>query len=135
MRSLYDLIRSLSYPVEIHVIGVAKSAAVPLILAADRRTASPDASFLFHPWTWSVDANPGHPTDTLQQFPMQLEDDVKWGKTIIQRRTKMSAKEIGDLGLFEKARIENAEFALKHGIIHQIIERKVPANCMTWNIA
>lgn len=135
MRSLYDLFRSLSYSVEIHIAGVAKSAAVPLMLAADRRTAAPGATFLFHPWTWGVDANPGHIIDTLQQFPMQLEDDIDWAKKVMERRTKLNAAQIDELSLFNKAKIVDAEFALKHGIIHEIVERKIPTGCMTWNIA
>jgi ATP-dependent Clp protease protease subunit len=135
MRSVYDLIRSLSYPMEIHIAGMAKSAAIPLMLAADRRTASPDTAFMFHPWAWGVEANPGHSIDTLQQFPMQLEDDIRWGKRVLERRTKLTAKDIEDLELFDKARIEDAEFALRYGIIDEITERKIPAEIMSWNVA
>ena len=78
-RSLYGLLRSLRFDVEIHATGTIKSAAIQVMLAADRRTASPDTTFLFHPWVWGVDANPGHGADGLQQFPLQLEDDVAWG--------------------------------------------------------
>jgi len=116
MRSLYGLIRSLSYPVEIHLVGQAKSAAVPLMLAADRRTAAPDTTFLFHPWTWGMEPHPGHTAEGLLQFPLQLEDDVSWGKAVFQQRTSLTKSEIEVL--FEKPHVEDVHFGLKNGLIH-----------------
>jgi hypothetical protein len=84
MRSLYGLLRSLSYPIEIHATGAVKSSAVPLMLAADRRSAAPGTTFLFHPWTWGGEAHPGLTADGLQLNPMQLDDDIKWGKSILK---------------------------------------------------
>ena len=135
MRSLYDLIRSLSYPIEIHATGVIKSAAVFLMLAADRRTAAPGTTFLFHPWTWGTDLHPGHAAEGLQLFPMQLDDDVDWGKEILSERSNFSYEQMDTLELFEKPRIEDTDFALEHGLIHEAIERKIPPCIMTWNVA
>lgn len=131
MRSLYDLIRCLPYPIEIHATGVIKSAAVFLMLAADRRTAAPGTTFLFHPWTWGTELHPGHAAEALQLFPMQLEDDVDWGKQILKERCDLSNEQISILELFETPRIEDADFALKHELIHEEVERKIPPGIMT----
>ncbi len=135
MRSLYGLLRALSFPIEIHATGVVKSAAVPLMLAADRRTAAPGTTFLFHPWTWGTDLHPGHSADGLQQFPMQLNDDISWARTILEQRSKLTNAEIDRLELFETSRIEGTDFALKNELVHEVTERKIPAGIMTWNIA
>jgi ATP-dependent Clp protease, protease subunit len=135
MRSLYGLIRSLSYPVEIHATGTVKSAAVPLMLAADRRSAAPGTTFLFHPWTWGTEVHPGHTIAGLQQLPMQLDDDIKWARGAFEARSRLSNAEIDRLGLFDKPSFEDTDFALKHGLIHEVTERKIPSGIMTWNIA
>jgi ATP-dependent Clp protease, protease subunit len=135
MRSLYGLIRCLPYPIEIHAAGVVKSAAVPLMLAADRRTASPGTTFMFHPWTWSTELHPGHTAEGLQLLPMQLEDDIDWAKDILVERSNFTYEQIGDSKLFEKPIIEDVDFALERGLIHEVTERKIPPGIMTWNIA
>jgi ATP-dependent Clp protease protease subunit len=135
MRSLYDLIRSLSYPIEIHATGVIKSAAVPFILAADRRTAAPGTTFLFHPWTWGTELHPGQTLDGLQQLPLQLQDDIDWAEEIFTQRTKLTYDDITSLELFAKTRIEETDFAIEKGLIHEVVERKIPAGIMTWNVA
>jgi ATP-dependent protease ClpP protease subunit len=133
-RSLYGLIRSLSFPIEIHAVGHIESAAIPLFLAAEHRTANPDVRFFFHPWTWSTEQHPGHTADGLDQLSMRLADDVSWAKKVFASRTKLTLADIENLRLFEKARIETANFALEHGFIHEVLERKLPASIMTWNI-
>lgn len=135
MRSLYGLLRSLSYSIEVHVTGVAKSAAIPFMLAADRRTAAPDTTFLLHPWTWGTDVNPSHTIDELRQLPMNLDDEIKWGKRVLVERTKLTPENVDDFGWFEEASFEDVDFALKYGLIHEAVERKIPPGIMTWNIA
>jgi ATP-dependent protease ClpP protease subunit len=135
MRSLYDLIRSLSYPIEIHAIGAVKSAALLFMLAADRRTAAPRTTFLFHPWTWGTELHPGHTAEGLQQFPMQLEDDIEWAREVFEERSGLTQNDIDQLELFEKTRIEDADFAVQRRLIHEVVERKIPPAIMTWNIA
>jgi ATP-dependent Clp protease, protease subunit len=135
MRSLYGLIRSMSYSIEIHAVGTIKSAALPFMLAADRRTAAPDTTFLFHPWTWGTELHPGHSAEGLQQFPMQLEDDVEWARDIFEERSNLTQSDIDQLELFQKTRIEDTDFALQRGLVHEVVERKIPRGIMTWNIA
>jgi ATP-dependent protease ClpP protease subunit len=135
MRSLYDLIRCLPYPIEIHATGVIKSAAVFLMLAADRRTAAPNTTFLFHPWTWGTDLHPGHTAEGLQVLPMQLKDEIDWAKEILNERSKLTYDKISALELFKTPRIEEMDFALEYGLIHEEVERKIPPEIMTWNIA
>ena len=134
-RSLYGLIRALPFPVEINAIGAVQSAAVPLMLAADRRTASPDATFLFHPWTWGSEPHPGRSLDQLQQIPLQLEDDIRWAENTFSLRSGLKSAEIKQFELFTSVQIKDANFALKYGLVHQVIERKIPAGIITWNIA
>jgi ATP-dependent protease ClpP protease subunit len=134
MRALYDLVRSFSFAIEVHVIGGIKSAAIPFILASDRRTAAPDTSFFFHPWVWSVDAG-GHVLNVLEQPKIQLQADIDWGKKVLMARTKLTVADIGGLHLFDKGVVMDAPTALRYGIIHEIVELKIPAGVMTWNIA
>jgi ATP-dependent protease ClpP protease subunit len=133
-RSLYGLLRAVSYPIDIHAVGVIKSSAVPLFLAADRRTAAPDVEFMFHGWTWSLDQHPGQPIEELQQTAMQLSHEVKWARGVLQERAKLTSVDIDSLQLFEKPRIEGVDFALRYGLIDQAIDLKIPVGIMTWNI-
>lgn len=135
MRGLYDLFRSLSFPIDIHVVGIAKSAAIPFILASDRRTAAPDSTFFFHPWTWGIDASPGHILPVLEQPQIQLQDDINWGKKVLIARTKLTASDIDKLQLFERGVTMDAATALKYGIVHEVADLKIPCGIMTWNIA
>jgi len=73
--------------------------------------------------------------EVLQQFPMQLEDDIEWGKKILEQRTKLTADDIAERELFEKATIMDAPAAFDCGLIHGVMERKIPPGIMTWNIA
>jgi ATP-dependent protease ClpP protease subunit len=134
-RALYGLLRALAYPIEIHATGVIQSAATPLMLGADRRTCSPDATFMFHPWAWSTDAHPGRSMDELQQFPLRLDDDIKWAKNVLNERTSLKHADIERLKLFDTGTIHDANFALKNGIVHDVSYRKIPAGIFTWNIA
>lgn len=134
-RSLYGLIRSLPFPTEIHAAGTIQSAAIPLMMAADRRTCTPDTTFLFHPWVWSTDPDPGRSMDELQQFPMRIEDDVDWAKDVLDQHSGLKHPEIERLQLFTSASIEDSGFALKYGLVHDVLERKIPHGVMTWNIA
>ena len=134
MRSLYGLIRSTKYPIEIHVTGNIKSAAIPFMLAADRRSAAPGTTFLFHPWTWGTELHPGHTAEGLRQFPLQSDDDVAWGRRILKQRSLLTDADIDGMQLFEKARIEDENFALKYGMVHEIVERDIPLGIMTWNV-
>ena len=133
-RSLYGWIRTLPYPVEIHAVGVVQSAAVPLMLAADRRTSAPDAKFLFHPWTWGSDAHPGQTAAALQEVPLRLDDEIAWAKSVFLSRTSLNAENLDQMQLLETASIRDTTFALEHGFIHEATERKIPAGVPTWNI-
>lgn len=95
----------------------------------------PEASFFFHPWTWSTDTHPGHTFDALHQLPMQLIDDIEWGRAVMKERSKLTDEDIGTFELFDKARVEDTEFALRYGLVHEVVERKIPPGIMTWNIA
>jgi ATP-dependent protease ClpP protease subunit len=134
-RSLYGLLRALSYPFTIHVTGVVQSAAVPLMLAADYRTAAPGTSFLFHGWTWGVKEHPGHNPDGLQQLSLLLDDEIKWARKVFDERSNLKDADIDRLQLFTNSRIEGTDFALQYGLIHAVTEHKIPPNVMTWNIA
>lgn len=105
------------------------------MLAADRRTASPDSTFFFHPWTWGTDQHPGQTYEALHQSPMQLSDDIEWAKSVYVEQTKLTAGDIEELELFKTANIWNANMALEHGFIDEVVERKIPRGIMTWNIA
>ena len=133
-RSLYGLIRTLSYPIEIHASGVIQSAAIPLILSADHRSCTADTTFMFHPWMWGTEAHTGRTLEDLQQTPMLLEDYVKWGKQTLNDRSGLKHADIERLKLFDASKIYDANFALKNGIVHEIVERKIPAGIMTWNM-
>lgn len=135
-RSLYGLLRSLSYPIDIHASGVIQSSAIPMMLGADYRTCSPTTTFLFHPWSWGTEAHPGRTLDELQQIPMRLDDDINWAKNVLDERTSLKHADIERLKLFEAGsiHIQDANFALKNGIVHDISERKIPSGTMTWNM-
>ena len=73
--------------------------------------------------------------EVLRQLPMQLEDDIAWGKKVLEERTNLTADKIEELKLFDSAVIWDADTALEHGLIHEIVETKIPPGIMTWNVA
>jgi hypothetical protein len=63
-----------------------------------------------------------------------LDDDVAWGRRILKQRSLLTDADIDGMQLFEKARIEDENFALKYGMVHEIVERDIPLGIMTWNV-
>jgi hypothetical protein len=63
-----------------------------------------------------------------------LDDDIAWGRDILKQRSLLTDADIDGMKLFEEARIEDTDFALKYGLVHNILERDIPHGIMTWNI-
>jgi ATP-dependent protease ClpP protease subunit len=82
--SLYNFLRQLPVPVHMHAMGHIGSAALPLFLAADKRTAAKEARFFLHEYDWGFTERAK--LHRIDEAAGRLRHDIKLAKDIIQAR-------------------------------------------------
>jgi ATP-dependent Clp protease protease subunit len=107
--AIYDLISSCDAQVNIHVIGIAMSAAVIILQAGEVRTCTPNSEFMIH------DGSVGLNTEEPETAMIQMDHDKKL-------RKKMKDVIVGRTGIKWSARDRyfNAEEANMHGLVDEV---------------
>lgn len=118
--ALFNFIRSLTFPIHMHAMGHVGSAAIPVFLAADKRTAEPLARFHFHEYHWNFDG--AQTLNSIEEASNLLRNDIQAAQKIICDRTRLTDGD--DIikavdGTKPSATIEAKE-AVPHGIIDDI---------------
>lgn len=131
--ALYEFIKSI--PIKITFINISSidSIALLIFLAAEERYARPDATFLFHDYTWTFNSKI-MPRQQIKESILLLERGQQRVINALAERTKIKNGKIGDLDIFENTFILDANTAMENGIIHKITEAKVPAGHRMLNI-
>ena len=88
--SLYNYIRELPIPVHMHAIGHVGSAAFPLFLAGEKRSAANTSRFFLHEYDWGFTAR--QTLHRIQEAIERLKNDIKLTKDIISERAPMIPK-------------------------------------------
>jgi ATP-dependent Clp protease, protease subunit len=128
---LFNFIRSLAVPVTIHNTGQISSAALIVFLAGQRRTCSRYAAFMHHPSAFSSER--GMPAneaaaqiEALKSADLRTDDLLRDQCGAIPQAI-MEAAEHQDVTI-------SAEDALEYGIVHEVVEFKVPRDTIIWTI-
>jgi ATP-dependent protease ClpP protease subunit len=109
-----------------HAIGLVKSIAIPIFLAAPNRYASQNARFYFHTYNWSTGAPETAALTTLEERTLLLGDAIAWSKSIIKATTKLTDSDFEAMQLFKHPHIMPPARAVGCDIISAIIEPRMP---------
>ena len=85
--ALFNFIIKLDVPVRMHAIGHVGSAAIPVFLAADDRTAEPSARFFFHEYHWTFKGS--QTLNRIGEAVKRLSSDIDAVKKIINARASV----------------------------------------------
>jgi ATP-dependent Clp protease protease subunit len=134
--ALYPFIRSLPIPrLRFHASGQITSISIPVFLAADIRTADPIASnFAFHEYDWTYAQSTTLLESRMEEHLGSLRQAVGRAKTILINRTTFPGGVSEIDGLFKAPRYMNANEAKAVGIVQEIEELRLPADCKIFNV-
>lgn len=116
--ALYKFLRALPIELHIHGSGHVGRIAVPVFLAAQKRTCSPFSRFLFHPNDWRFDGS--QIRDHIAEPIQRADNEIGFLREIVEARANIP-REILDT-LYESApTIISPEKAKRWGIVHDIL--------------
>lgn len=123
--TLYNFLVSLQSKliVTIHNIGTVDSIANIIFVAAQKRYAAPNASFLFHGISLNFNAAPQGRTAIKENLSMLDGMESRMAATLT-KNTKMTEEEIKIL--FHQGEGKDVKFALEKGIISEIKTPSIP---------
>ena len=120
----YNMMRALPTKLIVHNVGSVNSVANVLFLAADTRYSTPPSTFMFH----GVAFNRQGPLKLDERYLKEYLDSVvadhdRIGK-IISDRSHLTPSEVSEL--FSEQRVRDVDWALDRGVIHEIVDLKIP---------
>lgn len=124
--SAYDLIKSLSFPVECTVVGDCHSSMLTLMAACTKRKATKHSRFLFHAMGYSPDFKSTE--DIAEQMKVKLEQHKVLFEQVLKLQstayniTKEELLKMRESGERYGVKL-TAEEAQQKGIIHEIVEK------------
>jgi ATP-dependent protease ClpP protease subunit len=135
--ALYFFLKSLPLPLTTYNIGSVESVGVPIFLAGQKRYACPGTRFLVHPLHWGFGNLVAADHSRVSEWRDCLDFDAERYLKIFEDATNGAGKRanIRD-NLYGNARIFDAEQALEAGIVHEIVQARLPEAGVTshwWN--
>lgn len=124
--ALYVYLKSLPLEITMHASGWVSSMAIPVFLAADKRTASKHAAFLFHEYSWTHSQATTTTQTNMNEHGLMLNSAMLWTQEIVKTTTKLTQSDFDSLHLFDRPVLINAADAAKHGIVTSITEPSIP---------
>jgi ATP-dependent protease ClpP protease subunit len=122
---VYETLRALPVPIHTHAIGSVQSAAMTVLMAGERRTASPGANFLFHDTVFNITSAPvSLRLEDLVGHASAVENNDKWSHQLIAEILKRPPEEVAKW--FDGQFPRDTKFALDNGIIEKVFPLKVP---------
>ena len=133
--SLFALIRALPFKqLHFHAVGRIASVAIPIFLAADIRTADPNAVFHFHEYDWSY----GGPVTLLESRMAEnlesLRDAARRASELVNARADIAQAGTSVAALFQSPHVFDAEKARLTRMVSDIYEYRVPDGVQMFNI-
>ena len=130
--ALYDFIQSVEFPIQIHAVSHVGSAAVPVFLAANRRTAEPTARFFFHEYCWTF--NGSQPLHNIVEAVKRLRADINNAREIVTNRANIPEKVLKALDGRGPPVLIDATEAKAHNLIEKITSlEKASREVVIWS--
>jgi ATP-dependent Clp protease protease subunit len=121
---IYGFLRGLPAKLTTYNVSTIQSAAMIVFLAGEKRTASQNAIFMFHPFKESFSGNPSFNTEDLTERQELLSIDIKRVADVYQERTSLTAGQVEEFN--RHAVYFDAVAARTAGIVHEIIPLSIP---------
>jgi ATP-dependent Clp protease protease subunit len=121
----HNMIRSLDINLTTHNVGNVDSIANVIFLAGDQRLCSPPSTFMFHSVGFDQPGPVRLEERNLRQWLDSVVADNKRMGGIIAGRTNLTERRAG--ALFREQRVRDADWALRHGFVHEIAHPQIPA--------
>lgn len=127
---LHNYLKSLPYEIIMHNISTIESIALPVFLAAQKRYAVPNATFLLHGVAAQINGSINKPQ--VLELLSRIENDEKKIESIISSNSLISEVELQEYFLHGKS--VDAQFAVEKGIIQDIKQAQIPSP-ESWHLA
>jgi ATP-dependent protease ClpP protease subunit len=135
--ALYFFLKSLPLPLTTHNIGSVESVGVPIFLAGQKRYACPGTRFLVHPLHWGFGNLVAADHSRVSEWRDCLDFDAERYLRIFEEATDgASTKADIRSNLYGNARIFDADEALEAGMVHKVVQARLPEAGVTshwWN--
>jgi ATP-dependent Clp protease, protease subunit len=131
--TLYNALRAMPFKLITHNIGNVDSISNIVFLAGEERYASPTATFMFHGVGFDIVAPFRLEEKVLTERLTTIRTEHKRIGDIIVSRTKLPLGEIERM--FVEQATKDANFAKANGLVHDIVELKIPAGATVYNLA
>lgn len=129
--TLHHFLKSLPVDVTVTNAGSVESSAVIAYLGGKKRLVSPNARFVFHPWTWDFGSGGRH-VPVIREALHSLEADMARFISVVGEATK-GAKTPFDVRSAETAaKVIDAKASIEHGVAHDIKESATPPGSVLW---
>src|SRR5262249_13181244 len=128
--ALFNFIRELPVAIHMHAVGHVGSAALPLFLAADKRTSAEQARFFLHEYDWEFGER--QTLHRMEEAAKRLRNDIEISKSIIQSRVPDIPAYIIDAIGGEAPAIINPEEARKLGIVSDVCQLSKSGRIAVW---
>lgn len=121
----YNIVSPLPINLTVHNVGNVDSIANVIFLSGSRRLCSAPSTFMFHSVGFDQPGPIRLEERNLRQWLDSVVADNKRMGGIIATRTNLTERRAG--ALFREQRVRNADWALRHGFVHQICDPQIPA--------
>lgn len=122
--TIYNVLRSLPYPIVTHNVGQVNSIGNVVFLAGDERYATPHSTFMFHGVGFDVNKPTRFEEKKLRERLDSIQSDQDRIAEILIERSEITDDHAREL--FLEAQTKNPTFALDHGLVHDIREVEIP---------
>lgn len=123
--TIYNTLRAMPFDLTVHNVGNVDSIGNVVFLAGNRRLAAPASTFMFHGVGFNSDGFARFEEKLLVERLEGIRADQKRIGEVIADRTDLEESLVRQL--FLEQQTKDAEFALTHGLIHEIADPVIPS--------
>ena len=122
---LYNYLRALPVAVVMHNVGSVDSIGNVIFMAGEKRYVTSNGTFLIHR-VKSTTNNDNAEVSYIHEKLSTIVTEEKKIKSVFMERSRMSSEEFE--ARFAKGELQDADYAVKHGLADEIRELKLPAH-------
>jgi ATP-dependent protease ClpP protease subunit len=135
--ALYNFIKDLPRPVNMHAVGHVGSMGVPVFCAGAVRTCSPISRSFFHTYDWGFDGR--QTLERIDEAVIRLKSDIQLSSEIVGRHSNIDADTLAKYyGTAATPTVMTPKEAVEKGLCSEITELNPngehQANIATWTV-
>ena len=121
----YNMLKGMPFELITHNVGAVNSIGNVIFLAGEKRYCVPHSTFMFHGVGFNAPGDMRFEEKFLRERLDSVVADQKQIGAVIVDRTKISSDAVKEL--FREAKTKDPAYALDNGIVHKILDVKIPA--------